>query len=581
MKLHIADNLSLPLEAVTQTFAALARRGRGKTYTASVIAEELLAAGQQIVAIDPTGAWWGLRSEYPIVVLGGDHADLPLEEGAGELLARAIVEERFSAVIDLSAFRKGQIMRFMVAFAETLYRLNRQPLHLFVDEADAVAPQSKTFGGDEPRMLGAMGDIVRRGRKRGIGCTLITQRPAVISKNVLTQCDSLFALGLSHPIDIKAVMEWINVHADPDQAKQVIESLPTMGIGEAWFWSPAWLGVLKRVKIRERRTFDSSATPKAGQKIRPPKTLAKLDVAALGAQIQAAAERAKADDPKELRRKIAQLEKDLVAAGKSGQKATAADPARIAEARADERARVHARLARLMKTPFGQVLANAERAVKELEAIQAKVVELASTIAIPDAAAGPVIHAAPTSPLAPDATNGRPFGDRHTSRTAMRSPTPSAAGEASDLPKGEAKILARLIQFPDGLRREQLTVMTGYKRSSRDTYLQRLRERGLVETAGELVTASESGRAALPHAEPLPIGAELRACWLGCLPEGERVILEKLIEAWPDNIDRERLSEETGYKRSSRDTYLQRMRAKQLITEPERGCVAASPTLFD
>jgi DNA helicase HerA-like ATPase len=50
---------------VTQTFAILAKRGVGKSYTASVMAEEMLKAGHTIIALDPTGAWWGLRSLTP------------------------------------------------------------------------------------------------------------------------------------------------------------------------------------------------------------------------------------------------------------------------------------------------------------------------------------------------------------------------------------------------------------------------------------------------------------------------------------------------------------------------------------
>src|SRR3954469_25071936 len=104
MKLKKSEDLSLPLDFVTQTQAILAKRGVGKSYTASVEAEELLKARQQIVVVDPTGAWWGLRSSadgkgegFPIVVLGGEHGDVPLEQHAGEVLAAAIVERRFSA----------------------------------------------------------------------------------------------------------------------------------------------------------------------------------------------------------------------------------------------------------------------------------------------------------------------------------------------------------------------------------------------------------------------------------------------------------------------------------------------------
>lgn len=311
MKLNVASDFSLPLEAVTQTFATLAKRGAGKTYLSSVLAEEMLAAGQQIVALDPTGAWWGLRSGFPIAVLGGEHGDVPLQESAGEVIAQAIVEHRFPAVLDLSLFRKGQMIRFMVGFLETLYRLNRDPVHLFVDEADAFAPQGRNFGGEENRMLGAMEDLVRRGRKRGIGCTLITQRPAVLNKNVLTQCESVFALRMVHPRDIGALKEWIDVHADPQEAKDVIASLPSLPIGEAWFWSPGWMGALKRIHVRKRETFDSSATPKPGEETKRPKSLAKLDLAALGEKIKAAADQAKDNDPRELKRRIADLQRQL------------------------------------------------------------------------------------------------------------------------------------------------------------------------------------------------------------------------------------------------------------------------------
>ncbi len=311
-KLRVSEHLSLPIDAVTETFSFLAKRGAGKTYSASVMAEEMLKAGQQIVALDPTGAWFGLRSGFPIMVAGGEHADIPLEEHSGEILASAIVENRLSAILDVSLMRKGQTVRFMVSFAETLYRLNREPMHLFVDEADQFAPQGRySGGGEENRMLGAMEDIVRRGRKRGIGCSLITQRPAVLNKSVLTQCGSLFVFRLGHPRDIDAVMEWVHVHAEEDQAQQMVDSLPTLGIGECWFWSPGWLGAMKRVQIRQRETFDSSATPKPGQTIRAPKSMKEIDLAALGDKIKATATKAKENDPAELKRQIAELRRQL------------------------------------------------------------------------------------------------------------------------------------------------------------------------------------------------------------------------------------------------------------------------------
>ena len=197
------------------------------------------------------------------MIAGGEHADVPIEPTSGEVLAEMIVSERLSMVIDFpSSFRKGEQHRFMVDFAETLYRKNRQAVHLVLDEADEFAPQ-RTMG-DEARMLGAIEDLVRRGRARGIGVTMITQRPAVLNKNVLTQIEVLIALRLTSPQDRAAIAEWVKYHADGGQAQKMLESLGSLPVGTAWFWSPGWLDVFKKVAIRKRETLDSSSTPKVG-----------------------------------------------------------------------------------------------------------------------------------------------------------------------------------------------------------------------------------------------------------------------------------------------------------------------------
>jgi hypothetical protein len=313
--LKISDHLSLPVDLVTLTQAIIAKKGAGKSYCASVQAEEMLKARQQIVVLDPTGAWFGIRSSadgksdgFPVHVIGGEHADVPLEDSAGEIVAEAIIENRFSAIIDLNMLRKAQLRRFVTPFLETLYRLNREPLHLFVDEADDIAPQ-KPFG-DEAAMLGALEDVVKRGRRKGIGCTLITQRPADLAKQVLTQCDALMSLRLSHPRDIDAIEEWVNVHADQKQAKEMIDSLPSLPTGTGWFWCPLW-DIFKKIGIRERTTFDSSATPKVGEKARTPKRLAEVDKQMLGEKIAASVQRVKENDPKELRRRLVAAELQL------------------------------------------------------------------------------------------------------------------------------------------------------------------------------------------------------------------------------------------------------------------------------
>ncbi len=55
--LQLSQDLELPEEAVTETFAILGKRGVGKTTTARVLTEELLEVGLPVLILDPTGVW--------------------------------------------------------------------------------------------------------------------------------------------------------------------------------------------------------------------------------------------------------------------------------------------------------------------------------------------------------------------------------------------------------------------------------------------------------------------------------------------------------------------------------------------
>lgn len=265
--LRISADLTLPSQAATWVFSYLAKRGAGKTYNAAVQAEEMLKAGIPIGVVDGMGIWWGLRvgpdgkgAGLPVVVFGGEHADLPLmAERAGEL-ARAIVESNISFVLDLSNFSKTAARRFVSAFLDELYRLNRVDRHIFIEESDMFAPQ-KPFGPEENLCLSSVDNFVRRGGNHNLGCTLITQRPAVLNKNVLTQSDCLVVMRILAPQDKKAVQEWVaeKIEEDPEKLKAWYDSLKSLRNGEAYVWHPEEPVIdNQRVLFRERETFHAT-----------------------------------------------------------------------------------------------------------------------------------------------------------------------------------------------------------------------------------------------------------------------------------------------------------------------------------
>lgn len=314
--MKLAKSVSLPPDTVARTLAILAQKGSGKTYTAMKLSELMLEACAQVVALDPTGVWWGLKAEgdgpgFPILVMGGAHGDIPLAPTSGAVVADFVVRSGQSVVLDLSAFNSnGEQIRFVTDFAERLFRAkhdSRTPLHLMLDEADSFAPQRTVPG--EQRMLGAIEAIVRRGRSRGIGMTLISQRPAVLNKNVLTQADLLIALRVVGVQDHKALGDWTAINGSREEQRQFLDALPSLPTGNAFFWSPAWLGCFTQGKVLKRRTFDSSSTPEGGAPLKTPK-LAAVDIAKLSAEILATAEEAKENDPKELRKEVGKLRRE-------------------------------------------------------------------------------------------------------------------------------------------------------------------------------------------------------------------------------------------------------------------------------
>lgn len=314
MKLRVSDGLVLGADFVTSTSAVLGKKRSGKTYWAQKIAEGLLAAKQQVVVIDLTSAWWGLRSSadgkspgYPITIFGGRHGDVPLEATAGALLAEAIVADRFSAVLDVRLLKKGQRIRFIADFLEALYDKNTKAMHLFMDEADAYIPQ-RSFSPEEARALGAADELVRRGGIGGIGVTMISQRAQVLNKNVLSQVDTLSVLRMNHPKDIDAVEDWMSNHAEKLLIKEILASLSALPRGDAWYLDPEHK-IFKRVTVAQKSTYDSGRTPKVGERVVPPKVLAKVDLEQLGARIAATVEQAKANDPKLLRAEAARWKK--------------------------------------------------------------------------------------------------------------------------------------------------------------------------------------------------------------------------------------------------------------------------------
>lgn len=546
--------VTLPLGAVTETFAILAKRGAGKTNTAVVLTEELVSAGEQVIVVDPVGVWWGLRataagapSKLPVVIVGGDHADLPLDEADGRALARLLVETRQSAVLDLSALSKSASRRLMADFLEDLYTACRQPTHLVVDEADLLAPQR--LPRDMTRLAGAMDDVTRRGRAHGIGVTLISQRPAVLNKDVLGQAEVLITLRMTNPRDVAAIDEWVRLHAADDRAREVKASLPSLPVGTAWLWSPGWLDMLEKIQVRARRTFDSSATPVPGQQRRAP-AIARLDVQAL-------------------RARLADLTGTPVTTAATGPaKTETAAPAALKRIR-----ELEAEL-RELKT--------------EVEALRQDKADLEqSREAAADTLHQMLRELQPSRPLEPAPADDAPTTPVRSTpqRTEPDSPTTNGT-DGPRLRSGAARMLATLARYaPRRLSRAQLATLAKMRATGGTfgTYLSDLRRNGYIAERDGLIEITTAGRGHIGAAPTaIPRSAEqTREQWRTTLRAGARRMFDLITAAYPGGLSRAELAAaaEIELAGGTFGTYLSDLRRNGLITESD-GVVTATEILF-
>lgn len=547
--LHIARDLSLPLDAATQTLLILGKRGSGKSSTATRFVEQLIDAHVPVAVLDPVDVWWGLKAGAAgtreggkeVYIFGGRHADLPLEPTAGELMADVLVDHRINAVMVLREFSNREKAQFAAGFADRLFRRNVEVVHLVVEEAHELIPE-RPFSGEE-EMVGRMIRLQKLGRSSGIGLTAVTQRAASLNKNITTQSEILISHRIIGPQDRDAIEEWIKHHHQQALKQQVLSTLPELKTGEAWVWAPDFpekspIG-LRRVHFLMPTTFDSRRTPKPGERRREPKQLAAVDLEKLGEKMAATRERAKQTDPRHLQTEVARLRAELA---RKPQAPRIEPPARveipiITDAQVkklDQAVRraidAQARFERDTTVAHDRLVTAYNRLTAALSDSKMEVAGILDAIATArgKGALSTAVQTRP-APVAP-----------HRSVQVRVEPKP-AASIGDKLGLAERKILTALAQYPQGRTKTQVAVLTAYAVNGGgfNNAVGSLRSKWFI-AGTDVLQVTEAGLDALGDWTPLPEpGPELLEFWKRQLGHAEREILRVLTEAYPQMLTRE------------------------------------------
>jgi hypothetical protein len=270
----------------------------------------------------------------------------------------------------------------------------------------------------------------------------------------VTSHETLIAMRVIHILDRNAVKDWLDGAPDKTLGKQVLDELASLNRGEAWVWSPEAKFGPVAIKFPMFKTYDSFAAP-TDQSTKKLKGWASVDLEDVKAKLESVVEEAKASDPAALKAEIARLKRE---AGKTQAPAPPSWP--------DQRNEV-ATLQREVKEAFEE---GREQGIVDGLAMAREVL---NNFGPPQRRKLAVARAAPAiQQEQPKVEQARAPAPR----------PPAVATGNGKLPPGEQAVLIAAVQY-GGVDRDQLSVLTGYKRSSRDAYIARLRDKGLVEVS--------------------------------------------------------------------------------------------------
>ncbi len=162
-------------------------------------------------------------------------------------LFRIPVDGKPISILDLSGV-PSEIVNVVVSvlcritFDFALWADRRVPVLLVCEEAHRYAGQGSQ--GFEPTKV-ALARIAKEGRKYGVSLCLVSQRPSEIATEILSQCNTVFAMRMTNHYDQEILRAIVS-----DSSQGFEQSLPSLGNGEA-------IAVGEGVAVPMRLCFDA------------------------------------------------------------------------------------------------------------------------------------------------------------------------------------------------------------------------------------------------------------------------------------------------------------------------------------
>jgi hypothetical protein len=193
--------------------------GSGKSHLLRRLIEGSAQWVQQVI-LDPEGDFVTLADRFGHVAIQA--ADYSESEIAS--IATRVRTHRISVVLNLESLDADAQLRCAGAFLNALFDAPREhwyPVLVVVDEAQLFAPAIAGEVAEDARKssLGAMTNLMCRGRKRGLAGVIATQRLAKLAKNVAAEASN-FLMGRTF-LDIDMIRAADLLGMERRQAEQI------------------------------------------------------------------------------------------------------------------------------------------------------------------------------------------------------------------------------------------------------------------------------------------------------------------------------------------------------------------------
>jgi hypothetical protein len=506
-----------------------ANSGAGKSYAVRKLIEEVYGKVMFII-LDIEGEYHTLREKYDVLLIGGNHGDVPISLKAAPILARKILEEKVPTIIDISELKAGERIQYVSEFLKNLMELPqnlRMPCLVIVEEAHKFCGQQEKVDS-----VWAVIDLMTRGRKRGYCGVLVTQRISKLHKDASAEANNKLVGRTFQDIDRKRAADEIGF-----STKEDILSLRDLKEGEFYAFGVAIEPHhVHRVKIKQTKTKHMAAGRLEDVELSEPTGKLKAALAKL-AELPKEAEREKTDKLS-MQKRIRELEHQLKSMPVKAVSDAVNKRGDVLEKKM--KAEIEIRLKREAAEIKKQYDNSIRMVTESNHKLLSKLNKIAAIMEVDNFAVtdwkNVVIH---EKPLAPRIFPREPVVHQ---KPINRSPVEQWNANKVLSPAYTRMLKAAAMFSPDPVTRSKMAVLAKVpvKASTFRNGLSRLKSLGYIQVEGEAVYCTDEGREQAGDFDALPQSAEdsIRM-WMQKLSPAYQRLLQAAIDAYPEWSERD------------------------------------------